>query len=179
MIPSVDQALRDLLRDRLPAGTDVVLSASDVRPAVSLVLFGVRDDVRGRAASWDDVRDGAGALLGRRAPTRRYELSYVVSAHADDVAVEHELLSTALIVLTDGDHGLPMALRLGDALPSELGFPPTASFVLTATVAYVPPLDTELAAPAEQVNLSLANSVRPLAPTGAKRWARKQIEEHT
>lgn len=177
MIPTVDQALCDLLRKRLPDGTAVVLVApTEPLAAVSLTLLGVRDDARGRSAGWDDVRDADGTLLGRRPPTRRYELSYVVHAHAADAETEHELLGQALIALTDEDIGLDT--RLGDCLPCERGFPPRAGFVLTVNAAYVPPVDTELAKPADEIHMALARTVRPLAPpAGAKRWARKRIEE--
>jgi hypothetical protein len=178
VIPGVDQALRDLLRKRLPDGTAVLLAApEDKQPAVSLTLFGLRDDARGRSAGWDDVRGADGTLLGRRAPTRRYELSYVVQAHAADAETEHELLGQALIALTDEDTGLDV--KLGQSMPCELGFPPRASFVLTVNAQYTPPVDTELAKPADEVHLGVANTVRPLqpAPNGKKQWSRKRIEE--
>ncbi|EWM17583.1 Pvc16 family protein [Kutzneria sp. 744] len=178
MIPGVDQSLRDLLRKRLPDGTAVLLAAPDDRqPAVSLTLFGLRDDTGGRSAGWDDVRGADGTLLGRRAPTRRYQLSYVVQAHAADPEAEHELLGQALIALTDEDTGLD--LKLGQAMPCELGFPPVASFVLTVNALHTPALDTELAKPAEAVHLGVANTVRPLptASNGKKQWSRKRIEE--
>jgi hypothetical protein len=182
VIPSVDQALRDLLRKRLPDGTAVLLAGSTAlvaeqpQQAVSLTLFGLRDDARGRSAGWDDVRDADGTLLGRRGPTRRYELSYVVQAHAADAESEHELLGQALIAVTDEDTGLE--LRLGQSLPCELGFPPQAGFVLTVSAPYVPPIDTELARPADEMHLGVARTVRPpAAPVSGKRWARKRIEE--
>ena len=183
MIPSVDQALRDLLRKRLPDGTAVLLAVSAAlgpdqpRQAVSLTLFGLRDDARGRSAGWDDVRDADGTLLGRRPPTRRYELSYVVQAHAVDAESEHELLGQALIALTDEDTGLE--LRLGESMPCELGFPPRAGFVVTVSGQYVPPIDTELAKPADEVHLGVSKTVRPQLPPAAERkqWARKRIEE--
>jgi hypothetical protein len=178
VIPTVDQALRELLGKRLPDGAAVLLGPPDGgQPAVSLTLFGLRDDTRGRGAGWDDVRGADGTLLGRRAPTRRYELSYVVQAHAADAETEHELLGQALIALTDGDSG--MELRLGEALPCELGFPPAASFVLTVSTVYVPPLDTELAKAADEMHLGVARTVRPLVPPegSRKQWSRKRIEE--
>ena len=179
MIPTVDQALRDLLRKRLPDGTAVLLAAPEpMRPAVSLTLFGLRDDPRGRSAGWDDVRDADGTLLGRRPPTRRYELSYVVRAHAADVESEHDLLGQALIALTDEDTGLGYELRLGESMPCELGFEPLASFVLTVNAPYVPPIDTELAKPADEMHLGVARTVRPPAPpVNGRRWTRKRIEE--
>ena len=177
MIPGVDQALRDLLRKRLPVGTAVLLAVpNDKQTAVSLTLFGLRDDAQGRSAGRDDVRGADGRLLGRQAPVRRYELSYVVQAHAADAETEHDLLGQALIALTDEDTGLD--LKIGAAMPSELGFPPRASFVLTVNAAYVPPIDTELAKPADEMHLGVAKTVRqPAAPVNGKTWARKRIEE--
>jgi hypothetical protein len=179
VIPGVDQALRDLLRKRLPDGTAVLLAApEESQTAVSLTLFGLRDDAQGRSAGRDDVRGADGRLLGRQAPTRRYELSYVVQAHAADPETEHDLLGQALIALTDEDTGLDV--KLGASMPCELGFPPRASFVVTVNAAYTPPLDTELAPPADGVHLDVANTVRPMvAPTSGqkKQWPRRRIEE--
>ena len=178
MIPGVDQALRDLLRKRLPDGTAVLLAVpEDGQTAVSLTLFGLRDDARGRSAGRDDVRGVDGTLLGRRAPVRRYELSYVVQAHAADAETEHELLGQALIALTDDDTGLE--LKLGQSMPCELGFPPRASFVVTVSGQYVPPIDTELAKPADEMHLGVSKTVRPLLSPASQRkqWARKRIEE--
>lgn len=183
MIPTVDQALCDLLRKRLPERTFVLLvgaatpALDDPRPAVSLTLIGLRDDPRGRSAGWDDVRDADGTVLGRRPPTRRYELSYVVQAHAADAETEHDLLGQALIALTDEDTGVGYELRLGDSLPCERGFPPRAAFVLTVNAPYVPPIDTNLAKPADELHVAVAKTVRPLVPANGKRWARKRIEE--
>ena len=184
MIPGVDQALRDLLRKRLPDGTAVLLAAQtdlgadDKQTAVSLTLFGLRDDAQGRSAGRDDVRGADGRLLGRQAPVRSYELSYVVQAHASDAETEHDLLGQALIALTDEDTGLDV--KLGASMPCELGFPPRASFVVTVNAAYIPPLDTELAPPADGVHLGVANTVRPMVqPTSGqkKQWPRRRIEE--
>ena len=177
MIPTVDQALCDLLRKRLQDGTAVLLSApAEPLTAVSLTLLGLRDDARGRSAGWDDVRDADGTLLGRRPPTRRYELSYVVEAHAADPAAEHELLGQALIALTD--EGIGLDTKLEDSLPHERGFPPRAGFVLTVSAAYVPPVNTDLAKPADEMHMAVARTVRPpTPPASAKRWARKRIEE--
>ncbi|QUQ62587.1 Pvc16 family protein [Kutzneria sp. CA-103260] len=179
MIATVDQALCDLLRKRLPDGTAVLLGVpTEPLAAVSLTLFGLRDDTRGRSAGWDDVRDADGTLLGRRPPTRRYELSYVVQAHAADPETEHDLLGRALIALTDEDTGLAYELRLADSLPCERGFPPRAGFVLTVNAAYTPPIDTDLAKPADEMHMAVARTVRPLVPpANAKHWARKRIEE--
>ncbi len=177
MITTVDQALCDLLRKRLPDGTAVLLGApTEPLAAVSLTLLGLRDDARGQSAGWDDVRDADGTLLGRRPPTRRYELSYVVQAHGADPETEHDLLGQALIALTD--EGIGLDTKIGDSLPCDRGFPPRAGFVLTVNAAYVPPIDTDLAKPADEMHMAVARTVRPLVPPAtAKRWARKRIEE--
>jgi hypothetical protein len=51
---------------------------------------------------------------------------------------------------------------------------------VTVNAAYTPPLDTELAPPADAVHLGVANTVRPMVPpsaAGRKQWPRKRIEE--
>lgn len=202
MIPEVDAALRTLIERHLPAGGQVRFgppqSASEPAPAVvNLFLFGLRDDQRGRVSGWDDVRDAQGMVLGRQPPARRYELSYLVTAWADDVANEHALLDAALCAVGAADalpadclppglggEGLPVLVRLAEPGPEglwpALGMP-RATFVIAVSAPLLPALDTDLAAPAKDMRLDLSRSV-PAAPTtltpaGGRRWARTQIHE--
>ncbi|WP_104479782.1 Pvc16 family protein [Actinokineospora auranticolor] len=198
MITEVDDALCVLLGRALPEGTAVRLDPpkptwQTERPTkvVDLFLFGLRGDPRGREAGWAEVRDERGAVLSRRGPTRRCELSYLVTARAEKVGEEHMLLDRALRAVLFADTvpegclagelavaGEPVFLAVADADPGELwtnlGMPARAAFVVTASAALLADTDTELAPPAERIALRSGQDVPrgPLAPAGAKRWVR-------
>ncbi|SDN48006.1 Pvc16 family protein [Allokutzneria albata] len=113
MIVEVDEALRAALRENLPRGTLVRfdpptpswLAEPRPRPTVHLFLFEIRADA---------------------------ELRYLVTARAEDIEREHELLDRALSILTAVD-----AVRLADPgggqLWSALGMPARAAFVLAVS----------------------------------------------
>ncbi|WP_285503327.1 DUF4255 domain-containing protein [Actinokineospora sp. NBRC 105648] len=198
MITEVDDALCALLGRALPEGTAVRLDppkptwqAERPSKAIDLFLFGLRGDPRGRESGWDEVRDGRGALLSRRSPTRRCALSYLVTARAAKVSEEHMLLDRALRTMVFADTipatclggalagtGEQVLLTVSDEDPgdlwSNLGMPARAAFVITVSAVYVPEPDTELAPPAEKMALRSGQDVPtgPLAPAAAKRWVR-------
>lgn len=66
------------------------------KATVNAFLYDVREDLDGRVADWEDVRNEVGKVIGRRPPRRRYQLSYLLSAWADTAREEHELLGTLL-----------------------------------------------------------------------------------
>ena len=200
MITEVDDALCVLLGRSLPEGTMVRLDPpkptwQTERPskAIDLFLFGLHDDPRGRQSGFDEVRDNRGAVLSRRAPMRRCELSYLVTARAPKVSEEHRLLDVALraMIFTDmlpldilpstlADTGAPVFVTVADSEPgglwTSLGMPARAAFVVKISAPFIPEPDTDLAAPAEK--LALDSGQRPrtqpaaLAPAGPKKWAR-------
>ncbi|KAA2258789.1 DUF4255 domain-containing protein [Solihabitans fulvus] len=208
MIPEVDEALCRLLAPALPEGTSVRLEpptptwlTEQSHPSVvDLFLFGLRDDPRGRTAGWTDVRDGQGRVVGRQESARRYELSYLVTARAEDVYREHMLLDRVLRVATDVDAvppdclpdelaatGLPVLLRLADLGPSvlwsALGMPARCAFVLDVSAPVLPGVDTEIAAAAEELRVEVArpSAGRPAAPEPRRpgRWVRAQVREES
>jgi hypothetical protein len=200
VITEVDDALCVLLGRALPEGTVVRLDApkptwQTERPskAIDLFLFGLHDDPRGRQSGFDEVRDDRGAVLSRREPVRRCELSYLVTARAPKISEEHQLLDIALRTMVFTDRlpadcmpaslaalGAPVFVNVTENDPgslwSSLGMPARAAFVVKISAPFVPDPDTELAPPAEQIALKSAQGVRKdpeaLAPAGPKKWTR-------
>jgi hypothetical protein len=210
MIAEVDEALCRALARVLPKGTVVRLDppkptwqTEKPSEAIDLFLFNLAGDERGAASGFEEVRDENGRVLSRSDPPRRYRLSYLVTARAPKIADEHELLDTALRALTDSgslpdsclpeallETGMPVKVELDPAGPGELwtslGMPARAAFVLTVSAPHRPDPDTELAPPAEQINLThdedfgrrnapgapSADGSRPNGPATEKRWRR-------
>ncbi|MFB9904921.1 Pvc16 family protein [Allokutzneria oryzae] len=127
MISEVDEALRAALRETLSRGTLVRfdpptpswLAEPHPRPTVHLFLFQLRDD-----PSLPGV--------GRR------ELSYLVTARAEDIEREHRLLDRALRTLTASPElAADTVVRLADPgggdLWSALGMPARAAFVIAVS----------------------------------------------
>lgn len=210
MIAEVDEALCRALARVLPKGTVVRLDppkptwqTEKPSQAIDLFLFNLAGDERGAASGFDEVRDADGRVLSRSDPPRRYRLSYLVTARAPKIAEEHELLDTALRALTDGgslpesclpeallETGMPVKVELDPSGPGELwtslGMPARAAFVLAVSAPHRPAPDTDLAPPAEQINLTHdkefgrgkdpgaapEGSSRPNGPATEKRWRR-------
>jgi len=220
MIAEVDEALCRALARVLPKGTVVRLDppkptwqSEKPSQAIDLFLFNLASDDRRVMSGYDEVRDTDGRVLSRRDPAKRYYLSYLVTARAPKIAEEHELLDTALRAFTDNE-SLP-ASCLPDALletempvyvdldPSgpgplwtSLGMPARAAFVLTVSAPYRPMPDTDLAPPAEKIDLRAdmdfgrgtpesraaaeaaraAAGAKPGGPAAEKRWIRIRSE---
>jgi len=177
VIAEVDEALCRALARVLPKGTVVRLDppkptwqTEKPSQAIDLFLFNLAGDTRGAASGWEEVRDAQGRVLSRQEPPRRYQLSYLVTARAPQIAEEHELLDTALRALTDSEQlpesclpealletGMPVLVDLDPAGPghlwTSLGMPARAAFVLTVSAPHRPKPDTELAPPAEKIDL--------------------------
>jgi hypothetical protein len=177
VIAEVDEALCRALARVLPKGTVVRLDppkptwqTEKPSQAIDLFLFNLAGDSRGAASGWEEVRDAQGRVLSRQDPPRRYQLSYLVTARAPQIAEEHELLDTALRALTDSEQlpesclpealletGMPVLVDLDPAGPghlwTSLGRPARAAFVLTVSAPHRPKPDTELAPPAEKIDL--------------------------
>jgi hypothetical protein len=206
MIAEVDEALCRALARVLPKGTVVRLDppkptwqTEKPSQAIDLFLFNLAGDPRGAASGVEEVRDGNGRVLSRADPPRRYQLSYLVTARAPQIAEEHELLDTALRALTDGESlpesclpdvlletGMPVLVGLDPAGPgplwTSLGMPARAAFVLSVSAPHRPKPDTELAPPAERMDLRHddnfgrgaggATGTTPGGPAVEKRWKR-------
>jgi hypothetical protein len=158
-------------------------SAALKGPAINLFLLEVRENTDGRSGDWADVRDGTGQLVGRRPPLRRYDLHYVVSAWGASVEAQRAVLDRLLAAVpaydtvppdllggTLAESGLAVRLRIGqDALSvglvdlwSAFDQAPRATVILVVTAPLLPEVDTELAPPAESLDIGLAAS-RPRA----------------
>jgi hypothetical protein len=204
VLEDVDGSLAALLAQALPEGTTVTFAAPtrdwlDSPPGkqvVSAFLYDIREDAVGRGADWDEVRDERGRVVGRQPPPRRYELSYLVTAWAGDVDLEHRLLSDVLRLVFRGEiipddcrvgsltqTGLPVMLRVVRSDPphspsqvwADLGLPPRLVVDLAVTAPLVPELVTELAPPAEDMRLGVGRggpaAFRPATPPGPQRPA--------
>jgi hypothetical protein len=188
MIAEVDEALCRALARVLPKGTVVRLDppkptwqTEKPSQAIDLFLFGLAGDPRGAASGWEEVRDARGRVLSRQEAPRRYQLSYLVTARAPKINEEHELLDTALRALTDGEAlpesclpealietGMPVLVELDPSGPGQLwtslGMPARAAFVLSVSAPHRPTPDTELAPPAESIDLRSESIGRGTAP---------------
>ncbi|MEU4569432.1 Pvc16 family protein [Micromonospora sp. NPDC023956] len=102
MIWDVDLSVRAWLGSYLPPGVPVVFDPPD-RCAqldgerVSAFLLDVEEDATGVSATWDDLRDDTGRLVGRRPPGRRYRFGYLLTAWGPDTEREHRLLGDLLV----------------------------------------------------------------------------------
>jgi Pvc16 N-terminal domain len=209
MIAEVDEALCRVLARVLPKGTVVRLDppkptwqTEKPSQAIDLFLFNLAGDPRGQHSGWEEARDPDGRVLSRQDPPRRYHLSYLVTARAPEIAEEHELLDTALRALTDSealpesclpesllDTAMPVLVDLDPAGPgplwTSLGMPARAAFVLSVSAPHRPTADTDLAPPADTIDLrgdvtyGTRAGARPVDGTPAagtvgveKRWKR-------
>jgi hypothetical protein len=131
VIAQVDEALCRLLRPCLPAGTQIRLdppkpawqTESRVR-SVELFLFALHDAGEGERAA------------------RRCALSYLVTARAEAVRDEHDLLDAALHAVLEAEQlpaesASPMRIAVAATDPTglwpSLGMPARAGFVLRVT----------------------------------------------
>ena len=68
-----------------------------MRPTVDLYLYDIREDLDRREVAWGEVRDETGRVTERRPPSRRFRLSYLVTAWTQRPEDEHRLLSALLM----------------------------------------------------------------------------------
>jgi hypothetical protein len=156
-------------------------SATVKSPTLNLFLVQINENADARPGAWADVRDDNGQTIGRQPPLRRYDLHYVLSAWGIGPQVEHRLLGAVLTLVPAYDtipaellsgslaeRELPVRLRiaqddLGVSVTdvwSSLGQPVHASLTLVVTAPLLPSLVTDLAPPAETIDIGLAG-VRP------------------
>jgi hypothetical protein len=211
VIADVNRALRGLLAPLLPAGCavrfgaagghgsepDDALASSQRKTETKgdgLVFFlaEVREDEKGGDTDWEDIRDADGRVVARRPPVRRFDLHYLVTTETPDPDVEAALLDAVLTAVDPGKRlaakllgeslaGRPVTLRLGDGVPYPLA---RTSLSVIANAPLVPPVVTDIAAPAESIRLGVAPPGRPTPPrvgpppaTGPRRWRGTTIQE--
>lgn len=194
MIHDVDRSLSAWLGRCLPDGAATSFtcpSASwvDDPPEPLLVngfLYDIREDVSALTGDVQEIRDAEGVVVGRRPPTRRYRLRYLLTAWVADGSpfAEHELLGAVLAgcvahqaipadCLTGSLAGAGQLVTVrcapadeqpvGAALWSHLGAPPRTTLDLVAIAPLAPPARTDLAAPATEFDL------RPAGPSSMAR----------
>jgi hypothetical protein len=206
VIGDVNRALCGLLTPLLPAACEVrfgapvppIRGAGPDDQALVLFLTDVREDAEAGGTEWVDVRDDDGTLLGRRPPIRRFELHYLVTAWAADADAEADLLDAVLAavdpgrrldpaLLSDTFAGAPVVLRLvGDAAAAytRLGLPARTVVALVANAPLVLPIDTDLAAPADNITLDMGGPRRggtigpaTASPAPRRQWRGARIVE--
>lgn len=200
MLADLDSSLGAWLADALPARTDVDFGSPDDLPAerprraiVNLFLYSVEADTSGLAAADVRLRDADGRVRSAQLPTRRYAVTYLVTARAHDPAEEHRLLGAILVAhatrdildgdclrgdLTGVDAHIPIIIGAdgAPAVPGRIDAPRRAALTLTVVVPVFPLPAREIAPPAENIDLiagslpSDAATTTPPAPPG--RWRR-------
>ena len=184
MIDEIDSALRAWLTTALaPTQVDVSFRAPaeqqiPKRPLVSAALYDIVEDESSRSNHIEDIRDDTGRVVARQSAPRRFVLSYQISVAVADAAVEHQLLGRIIKAAIDNDalpaDELPEALRaarmsvpLQVAKPRAAGAPVTdalrigdagwrTSIDLTLVVPFIPEAITEIAPPAEILDLGVS-----------------------
>jgi hypothetical protein len=148
-------------------------------PTLNLFLVQISENLDARPSGWADVRDEDGQTVGRQPPLRRYDLHYVLSAWGGGADVEHRMLGSVLTLVPAYDtipaellagslaeRELPVRLRiaqddLGVSVTdvwASLGQPVRASLTLVVTAPLLPTLVTDLAPPAETLDIGLAGA---------------------
>ncbi|MFJ3977821.1 Pvc16 family protein [Streptomyces sp. NPDC090021] len=89
---------------------------------LGLFLHDVRESPLGVPGDWSDVRSADGRVVARRAPVRRYELSFALWAWADDDPMDECALLSAVLAAASGRPCLPEWCMEG--APAEYGHPP-------------------------------------------------------
>lgn len=105
MIHDVDESLLALVRrDALNGSRVEVVFEAPTRdwvakrnaPTIDLYLYDIREDLARREVVWEEVRDEGGRVVERRPPSRRFKLSYLVTAWTQRPEDEHRLLASLL-----------------------------------------------------------------------------------
>lgn len=200
MLADLDSSLGAWLADALPDRTEVDFGSPDDLPTerprraiVNLFLYSVEADTSGLAAADVRLRDADGRVRSAQLPTRRYAVTYLVTARAHDPAEEHRLLGAILVAhatrdtldgdclrgdLTGVDAHIPIIIGVdgAPAVPNRLDAPRHATLTLTVVVPVFPLPVRETAPPAENLDLiagalpGAAATTTPPTPPG--RWRR-------
>jgi hypothetical protein len=185
MIDDVDASLRAFLGKSLGRGTAIRFDpptpewSSALKGAtLDLFLYDIIEEIDRRSSDWEDQRNDSGRVSGRQPPVRYYRLSYLVSAWAKNAEDEHALLSAVMRACLGGEvlppqfcqgslagEESPVLLRLclpvsepparAHDLWSSVGQSARSSLELSVVAPLRPALVTEIAAPAEQINLNM------------------------
>ncbi len=144
MIQDVDGSLKALIEREALNGSKVEVAfdaptkewaSRRSAPTLDVYLYDIREDLERREVAYEEVRDEEGRVLERRAPARRFKLSYLVTAWTQRPEDEHRLLSAILGCF----------LRY-EALPREVlsGYLADVPVSTLVTVALPPPKDRNI-----------------------------------
>jgi hypothetical protein len=169
---------------------------------LSVSLHKVAEARDRRQADWSDVRDANGGVLGRHAPARWFRCTYLVSAFGPDALAEHAMLGRVLaaavtmesmpvehLVGVLADETDPIVLNVAsrgvDASDwwEAAGLSPRPVLEVMVVAPVRPPLDTQVAPPADSLTLDarkLPSGMAPAAPSaaGERRWTAFRIREN-
>jgi hypothetical protein len=144
MIHELDESLRALVtREALNgSGVEVTFDAPTKEwaarrnaPTLNIYLYDIREDVERRQVEFQEVHDEKGRVVERRAPPRRFKLSYLITAWTQRPEDEHRLLGAVLGCVLRND-SLPR-----DVLAGSLAEQPLA---LITNICLPPPEDRNL-----------------------------------
>jgi hypothetical protein len=144
VIQDVDESLRALVkRDALNgSAVEIAFDAPTKEwasrrntPTVDIYLYDIREDLRRREVEWEPVRDKTGKITSRKPPSRRFKLSYLITAWTQRPEDEHRLLAALLSCFVSNE-----------VVPKELlaGVLATLDEPLYVTIAQPPPQDRSL-----------------------------------
>ena len=194
MIHDADRSLAAWVGTMLPPGTAVRFDAP--RPAwvrdppeqafVDVFLYDIAEDINGLSAEAALIRDPDGRPVAWQPQTRRYRLSYLLTAWSAEVSADHELLGSVMAGFagvpvipaeflhgTLVDAGLPVEVQCAPSrdrgagttpaagLCQALGVPPRAALALVVVAPLVPAPRAELAPPVRSLDLDMAVLAAP------------------
>jgi hypothetical protein len=145
VIDEIDESLRRLVLRDAVNGSGVELSfeaptrewaARRNAPTINVYLYDIREDLERREVEYEAVRDADGRVTERRAPPRRYTLSYLLTVWTQRPEDEHRVLASLLACFLKSDR-LP-----DDVLTDSLAAQP---YAIRTTIALPPPKDRALA----------------------------------
>ncbi len=147
MIHDVDETLRAMIDRLMLDGSDVEVSLEaptrdwsvrQNKPTINAFLYDIREDLSRRDVAPIAIRNDAGTVIRRKAPPRRFRLSYLLTAWTQRPEDEHRLLSSLLSTflafdqIPGGDDGYLVGSLLEAPVPTLL------------TLALPPPQDRSL-----------------------------------
>jgi len=198
VIHDVDRSLAAWVGTMLPPGTTVRFDAPDPawvknppqQPFVDIFLYDIAQDANGLSTEAVLVRDAEGRAVARQPATRRYRLSYLLTAWSTGVKADHEMLGSVMAGCADAsvipeeflygtlaDARLPVEIRCAPPLEAggapgasaatgtaglcqAFGIPPRAALALVLVVPLIPAPRTDLAPPARSLDLNMAVMAR-------------------
>jgi hypothetical protein len=105
MIDLVDRALATIVKRHALNGSSVAVSfdaptkswaGRQNSPVLNLYLYDIREDLERREVAYEQTRNEEGQVVARRAPPRRFTLSYLITAWTQRAEDEHRILSSTL-----------------------------------------------------------------------------------